>query len=117
MRRRDGRFEPKTDPGILEAPAEGADLSTVEREMWQALGRVACRTLVVRGGLSAMLSDAVARRMVEGVLADARLETLGRAGHGVMLDDGPGLLGLVSDFLSEIPGSVSRAAPTSPRRA
>jgi hypothetical protein len=55
----------------------------------------------VRGGRSAVLGEAVARRMVDAVLARGRLETLDAAGHGLMLDDGQGLLRCLTAFLSD----------------
>ena len=105
VRRRDGRFEPRLDPGVLLGSSGDVDplyLETLEADLWQALGRVRCPTLVVRGGLSAMLQDADARRMVDEVVPDARLEVLEKAGHGVMLDDGPGLLRCVEGFLGRL---------------
>lgn len=100
VRRRDGRFEPAIDPGVLAGSAETEDLALLEAELWEALARIQCPTLVVRGGLSAILEKRVARRMVDEILVDGRLETLERAGHGVMLDDGPGLLDCVDTFVT-----------------
>lgn len=103
VRRLDGRFEPRLDPGTLSAGADDGDpLAEREALLWRALARVRCPTLVVRGGMSAILPEPVARRMVDEVLTDGRLETLPRAGHGVMLDDGPGLLGCLETFLGDL---------------
>jgi pimeloyl-ACP methyl ester carboxylesterase len=100
VRRLDGRYEPAMDPGVMAGSAEQADLDALERDLWDALARVACPTLVVRGGLSAVLDETVAHRMVDGVLERGRLETLEGAGHGVMLDDAPGLLRCIEGFLA-----------------
>ena len=104
VRRRDGRFEPAIDPGVLAGSAEAEDLLAIEEDLWAALARIECPTLVVRGGLSAILGDEVARKMVDEVLAEGRIETLEQAGHGVMLDDGPGLLRCLEDFLASLEG-------------
>jgi pimeloyl-ACP methyl ester carboxylesterase len=53
-------------------------------DRWDALARVACPTLVVRGTRSNVLSADSARRMVH-TLADGRLMELD-AGHNVPLD-------------------------------
>ena len=100
VRRLDGRFEPRIDPGVLAGSAEAEDLAAIERDLWEALGQIRCPTLVVRGGLSAILDESVAQRMVGEVLSRGRLVTLEQAGHGVMMDDAPGLLRCLDDFLS-----------------
>ncbi len=98
VRRLDGRFEPRLDPAVLSGGSLGLEVR--EALLWEALGRLGCPTLVVRGGLSAVLAEPVARRMVEETLADGRLERLASAGHGVMLDDAPGLSACVDRFLA-----------------
>ena len=104
VRRIDGRFEPAFDPGVLANSDPGdtspADLASLERELWHALRSLSCPVLVVRGGVSAILSEKVAREMVDEVLADGRLVTLATAGHGVMIDDHLGLLEALRDFLT-----------------
>lgn len=102
VRRLDGRFEPALDPGVLgdEAPPEA--LAERTRALWRALRALSCPVLVVRGGLSAILSEKVAREMVDEVLADGRLVTLPRAGHGIMLDDGEGLARALAAFLAPL---------------
>ena len=101
VQRLDGRFEPALDPGVL-GPADGsADLAALERELWGALARVRVPVLLVRGGLSAVLSEKVAQEMVEEVLPDGCLVTLSGAGHAVMIDDGPALASAIRAFLEE----------------
>jgi esterase len=75
--RPDGTFELKYDPA---APQqwEPADL-------WDVLPKIACPTLVIRGGESDVLSDEVARRMV-ATFPNARLMTVEGSGHPVPLD-------------------------------
>lgn len=100
VRRLDGRFEPALDPGVLGEGGTPEALAQRTRMLWQALGALGCPVLVVRGGLSAVLSEKVAREMVEQVLLDGRLVTLPRAGHGVMLDDAEGFARVVAEFLA-----------------
>lgn len=113
VRRLDGRYEPALDPGVLgEGGSEGGTpeaLGERTRSLWQALGALACPVLVVRGGVSAILSEKVARDMVERVLLDGRLVTLPRAGHGVMLDDAEGLAQAVAEFLVARPAAPGAA--------
>jgi pimeloyl-ACP methyl ester carboxylesterase len=87
----DGRFEPALDPGVLGSAVSSTDLVALERELWAALAALRCPVVLVRGGKSAILSDKVAREMVDEVLVDGRLVTLPDAGHAVMIDDGSGL--------------------------
>jgi pimeloyl-ACP methyl ester carboxylesterase len=93
--RDDGRFEPKLDPAWFtgrrdagtDAGAMRAREERLTREMWDALARVPCPTLVVRGAASDVLSPDVADRMVEEVLRHGRLAVIPRAGHSVMVDN------------------------------
>jgi len=94
-RRDDGRFEPKLDPAWFKGRSDaGTDAEAMRareerltREMWDALARVPCPTLVVRGAASDVLSPDVADRMVEEVLRHGRLAIIPRAGHSVMVDN------------------------------
>ena len=99
--RLDGRLEPRLDPGILSGPSDPEHWGKLELELWRALRRVRCPTLLVRGGLSAMLTEKVAQEMVESALVDATLVTIPRAGHAVMVDDGPSLRAEIQTFLQE----------------
>lgn len=102
VRRLDGRFEPALDPGVLGEGHPPEALAERTRELWQALAVLECPVLLVRGGVSAILSEKVADEMVEHVLRDGRLVTLPRAGHGVMLDDPEGLAAAVGGFLAAV---------------
>jgi pimeloyl-ACP methyl ester carboxylesterase len=97
--RMDGRFEPALDPGVLGSAVQSTDLAALERDLWSALGSISCPVLVVRGGVSAILSEKIAKEMVAEVLADGRLVTLPDAGHAIMIDDGPGLTAVILAFL------------------
>jgi pimeloyl-ACP methyl ester carboxylesterase len=100
----DGRFEPAMDPGVLGRPGDSIDLVTLERDLWAALRSLTCPVLVVRGGASAILREKVACEMVDEALQNGRLVTLEKAGHAVMIDDGPGLLEALRGFLSDAEG-------------
>ncbi len=99
VRRLDGRWEPALDPGVLGPGGSPESLAGTTRALWQALGALECPVLLVRGGLSAILSEKVADEMVGHALRDGRLVTLPRAGHGIMLDDPEGLAAALADFL------------------
>ncbi len=103
VKRIDGRYEPALDPVVLVGAGASGDLAALERELWSALGSLSCPVLVVRGGVSAILSEKVADEMVDEVLVDGRLVTLPTAGHGVMIDDGPGLTAAIREFIPVTP--------------
>ena len=58
------------------------DLNAVEGALWNALGRLSCPVLVLRGGLSSILSEDVAEEMVSRSLRFGRLATMPRAEVG-----------------------------------
>jgi pimeloyl-ACP methyl ester carboxylesterase len=77
-------------------------MATIERALWAALRGLRCPVLVVRGGLSAILSDKVAREMVDEALDAGELTMLPAAGHAVMIDDGPGLRDILCGFVARL---------------
>jgi len=81
FREEDGGLVWRSDPAALKRIMSGR-MPAVDR--WDALAGIACPTLVVRGTRSNVLSEDVARRMVQ-TLADGRLMELD-AGHNVPLD-------------------------------
>ena len=103
--REDGGWVLKMDPALRGArfaiPPEEA--AAREREMsqaqWDALRRVPCPTLVVRGAASDVFSAEVADRMVDDALAKGRLAVVPRAGHSVMTDNPEGFLDAVGAFV------------------
>lgn len=103
--REDGRFERKLDPAFMTARAgmDEAQLADLERktthELWEALAKLSCPTLVVRGAASDVLSPDCADRMVDEVLADGRLAVVGRAAHSVMTDNPEGFAEAVGGFV------------------
>lgn len=55
-------------------------------DLWQALAKIGCPTLIVRGADSPVLPPEQAARMVE-TIPDARIVTISAAGHTVMGDN------------------------------
>lgn len=100
VQRRDGRFEPKLDPALLELLGSEEQLRETEAMLWDALAKLRCPVLVARGERSAMLPEPVARKMVDSVLADARLVQIPNAGHAVAFDNGPALQAEIEAFLA-----------------
>ena len=68
-------------------------------ELWAALARVPCPTLVVRGAASDILSPDTADKMAEEVLPKGRLAIVARAGHSVMTDNPEGFAEAVCGFV------------------
>ncbi len=91
--RADGRFEPRLDPAWFRGRTRASESEMREREtrltaeLWEALARVPCPTLVIRGAASDVVSAEVAERMAEEVLAHGQLAIIPRAGHSVMIDN------------------------------
>lgn len=91
--RADGRFESRLDPAWFRGRKRASESEMREREMrltqelWAALARVPCPTLVIRGAASDVVSAEVAERMAEDVLTNGRLAIIPRAGHSVMIDN------------------------------
>lgn len=102
VRRLDGRYEIKLDPGVLTPRGDAAEWRASEQRLETALSQITCPVLLVRGGLSAVLSEQTAREITETQLANGQLHTLPRAGHAVMLDDEPQLRGAIERFVGAL---------------
>jgi pimeloyl-ACP methyl ester carboxylesterase len=104
-RREDGRWVRKADPAFMTGRAESspADAEAHERDtakrLWDALARIPCATLVVRGAASDILAPETADRMVDDVLANGRLAVVPRAAHSVMTDNPAGFAEAVTGFV------------------
>jgi esterase len=84
------------------ASEEAARISTAQREALAAeVPRISCPTLIVRGALSEVLTDAAAERFARS-LASARWVRVENAGHNVQGDNPRGLLDAMRPFLREI---------------
>ncbi len=103
--REDGRFVLRMDPALRGSGSAGSPAEAAAREQqlsqaqWEALRRVACPTLVVRGAASDVFSAETADRMVDEVLAKGRLVVVPRAGHSVMTDNPDGFRDAVAAFV------------------
>jgi len=102
--REDGRFVRKLDPGfhagrggLTQEEAAQQERETTRR-LWEALAKIACPSLVVRGAASDVLAADVADRMVEEVLANGQLAVVPQSGHSVMTDNPEGFAKAVSSF-------------------
>jgi pimeloyl-ACP methyl ester carboxylesterase len=105
--REDGKFVLKQDPkwrGVM-APS-GADPKQQEaaeeaaiQQQWEALRKVPCPTLVVRGAASDILSPDTADRMVDDELQNGKLAVVAQAGHSVMTDNPDGFREAVNEFV------------------
>jgi pimeloyl-ACP methyl ester carboxylesterase len=105
-RREDGRLVLKMDPilrgGLVrsETPEQAAQRERqATAEQWQALARIPCPTLVVRGAASDIFAPDTADRMVDEVLQKGALAVVPQAGHSVMTDNPDGFREAVTSFV------------------
>ena len=89
-----GKGIAKLDPEQLEKQND-----RLTEEMWDALGKIPCPTLVVRGAASDILSADVADRMVDEVLPSGTLAIVPQAGHSVMTDNPKGFADALCAFV------------------
>jgi pimeloyl-ACP methyl ester carboxylesterase len=81
---------------------EASRISTSQRERLAGeVVKIACPTLIVRGALSEVLTDAAAERFAKS-LKKARWVRIEKAGHNVQGDNPRGLLDAMRPFLQEI---------------
>jgi pimeloyl-ACP methyl ester carboxylesterase len=99
-----GVYELKADPALAREDAVLQDAKK-ESELWTLLARIGCPSLVVRGAGSAVLSLAVAERMMH-VLPNGRLASIRLAGHAVMLDNPAGFAQAVLPFLESVLAAI-----------
>lgn len=102
-RRDDGLFELKMDPALRGArPTDEVARAKEEafiQEQWDALAKLPCATLVVRGAASDILSPEVADKMVDEVLQNGRLAIVPQAAHSIMTDNPKGFEEAVCAFV------------------
>jgi pimeloyl-ACP methyl ester carboxylesterase len=77
---------------------EAHERDTAKR-LWDALARIPCPTLVVRGAASDILSPEIADRMVDEALAKGQLAVVPQAAHSVMTDNPAGFGEAVARFV------------------
>lgn len=101
--RDDGLFELKSDPKLRRARADDDAARAKEnafiQEQWDALAKIPCPTLVVRGAASDILSPDIADRMVDEVLKNGQLAIIPQAAHSVMTDNPKAFDEAVSRFV------------------
>ena len=91
-----GKIGWRYDLAIREARRQG--ISSPQEDLWPALSRITCPTLVVRGAESDLLTLEVAQRMVE-TFADGQLVEIPSAGHMVFEDNPDDFNAAVTRFL------------------
>ena len=89
-----GKIGWKFDPAIREQRINGTAAPAVD--LWPALPRIACPTLVVRGTETDLLTPETARQMVD-TLPQGELVEIPRAGH-MVFEDNP------DDFIAAVKG-------------
>jgi len=101
--RDDGLFELKMDPALrADRPTDDAARAKEEafaQEQWDALAKVPCPTLVVRGAASDILAPDTADKMVDEVLQHGQLEVVPQAAHSVATDNPQGFEEAVARFV------------------
>ena len=91
-----GKIGWRYDLAIREARRQG--ISTPQEDLWPALSRIACPTLIVRGTETDLLTREVAQRMVD-TFPDAQLVEISKAGHMVFEDNPEDFIVAVKEFL------------------
>ncbi len=91
-----GKIGWRYDLTIREQRRQGTGAPPVD--LWPALPKIACPTLIVRGADSDLLSPEVAQRMVD-TIANSRLVEIERAGHMVFEDNPEDFVVAVREFL------------------
>ena len=101
--REDGLFEIKADPKLRSARPDTDEARAKEeafsQECWDALAKLPCPTLVVRGAASDVLSADTADKMVDEVLQKGQLEVSPQAAHSVATDNPKAFEAAVSRFV------------------
>ena len=91
-----GKIGWRYDLAIREARRQG--ISTPQEDLWPALSKITCPTLIVRGTETDLLTREVAERMV-GTFPNAQLVEISRAGHMVFEDNPEDFIAAVRNFL------------------
>jgi pimeloyl-ACP methyl ester carboxylesterase len=102
-KRDDGLYEMKMDPKLRgERPNDEESKKTEEafiQQQWDALAKLPCPTLVVRGAASDILAPDTADRMVDEVLKNGTLAVVPQAAHSVATDNPEGFKEAVCAFV------------------
>ncbi len=93
----DGKIGWKFDPAIREQRINGT--AAPAADLWPALERIVCPTLVVRGTETDLLTEETARQMID-TLAQGTLVEIERAGHMVFEDNPADFIAAVKNWLA-----------------
>ena len=101
--REDGLFELKMDPNLrgerADTPEAKAEEEAFIQQQWDALAKIPCPTLVVRGAASDILSPDTADKMVDEVLQNGALAIIPQAAHSVPTDNPEAFQQAVAKFV------------------
>ncbi len=92
-----GKYTWKLDPVLRDAAAPRPRLGR-RYDLWKAIAKITCPTLVVRGGVSDVFAQETGEKMAQ-VMAQASFVTVPKAGHSVMGDNPAGFEKAVRRFL------------------
>ena len=93
----DGKIGWKFDPAIREQRINGT--AAPAADLWPALERITCPTLVVRGTETDLLTEETARQMID-TLDQGTLVEIERAGHMVFEDNPADFIAAVKNWLA-----------------
>ena len=93
----DGKIGWKFDPAIREQRINGT--AAPAADLWPAMERISCPTLVVRGTETDLLTEETARQMID-TLAQGDLVEIERAGHMVFEDNPADFIAAVKNWLA-----------------
>lgn len=101
--RDDDLWELKMDPKLRGDRPDDDDAKKAEeafkQQQWDALAKIPCPTLVVRGAASDILAPDTADKMVDEVLQNGMLEVVPQAAHSVATDNPKGFERAVCGFV------------------
>ena len=102
-KRDDGLFELKMDPNLRgdrpdDDESQAAEEAFIQKQ-WDALAKLPCPTLVVRGAASDILAPDTADKMVDDVLQNGTLAVVPQAAHSVATDNPQGFEDAVLAFV------------------
>ncbi len=86
VRRLDGRYVLRMDPGVMGGVGADRDLAAAGERVLGAVDALDVPTLLLRGERSAVLSEEEATSLMRRMRGDASQATIADAGHSIMLD-------------------------------
>lgn len=107
----DGAFVRRADPAFrprASADVDGTERTVTDGTLADALARIRCPVLVVRGAASSVLRAEAVAQMV-AALPDARAVTIRGAGHAVPLENPEALGAAIASFLGALAMPASKA--------